>query len=56
MISTAFELLAASLFLVAAVGVLWRFRARKKWRELLDAYAEEEIALSRRNVHARSQS
>ena len=62
------QLFTAFVVLPAAVGVLWRYRARRKWRALLDAYADQEIARawprphftsrteqsqSRRNIHAR---
>ena len=47
------ELFLALVVLPAAVGVLWRYRARRKWRALLDAYAEQEIARTWRFHRAR---
>jgi hypothetical protein len=38
------ELFTALVVLPAAVAFLWRYRARRKWRALMDAYADQEIA------------
>ena len=54
--------LAAVLALAALVGITWylsRFRAERRWRAALDAYAKQEQAKrthSRRNFHARPQT
>src|SRR6266478_3387963 len=54
--------LAAIPALAALVGITWylsRARAERRWRAVLDAYAEKEQARrtnSRRSIHARPQS
>jgi len=54
--------IAAVLALAALVGITWtvsRARAQRRWRAVLDAYAEQEqtkMTNSRRNSHARPQS
>jgi hypothetical protein len=39
-----FAVIAVVALSAAAIGSIWRFHAARKWRKLLDTYADQEIA------------